>query len=103
MGGVDGEEERRDVGDEFLEVEADLAGGLREEEEVGGGDLERDGAGEVDVDGGIDNAAECQGEIAGVGGFEEALRHFGLVVNREHLLGREHRHWAAVAKVEVST
>lgn len=73
MVGVDGEEKRRDVGDEFLEVEAELAGGLWEEEEVGGGGLESDGAGEVDVDGGIGNAAERQGEIAGVGGFEEAL------------------------------
>lgn len=97
---MDSEEERRDVRDEFLEVEAHLAGGFREEEEVGDGGLQRDGAGEVDVDGGIGDVVKGEGEIARVRGMEETLRHFGLVVQWEHLLGGEYRHYTA-AKLEV--
>ena len=66
---MDGEEERRDVGDELVELNADLAGGLGERDEVGVACPERDCAGEVDVDVGIGDAVECGGQIAGVGSF----------------------------------
>ena len=52
--GVDSEEEGRDVGVELVEVKAELAG------------PEGGGAGEDDVDRGIDDAAEVGGQIAGV-------------------------------------